>query len=377
MEKCIRNSSGFSLVSVLIAVGLAGGLALVIMQLSGNMTSIESRSMASLDAKELLTEFRLILDDERHCRLSLAGEDPAASPVKFRKNDIDNLESDEGLPVEIWIGNIEGTNRARKKFSESDEQFKKYGKLTIESIRLFMNVGTGVYPDGNGSDLGTIRLKYSYLQNKVPKGYFQDFLVKVSFITNGGESTIQSCSRSSGSASNTTFKRANCTLSGYQNNFDQPVNFTCPGNKAFGGESSYHNSGNEDRRFQFNCCDVLNQDNTVLTRRLCFSSGTINHFDQDLFFTCPPGYLVTGTSSHHSNHHEDRVFSYSCCDYGGADSTVRWSDMNYSGWINNWDGPVNFNCGANEFICGVDSAHDNDKEDRRFAFKCCKAEALK
>lgn len=378
--KSIFNPSGFSLVSVLIATALAGGLALVVMQLSDNMSSIESRSMATLDAKELLTEFRLILDDERHCRLSLAGENPAASPVKFKKNEIDETDSEDGLPVEIWIGNIDGTSRAKKKFSESDDLYKKYGKIKIESIRLYMNNSPGSsYPPGPGSDLGTLRLKYSFFQNKVEKGYLKDFLVRVSFTTSGAESTIQSCSRTDSGSSTVALKRANCSTSANVNNYDQPVNFTCPGSKAISGESSIHHSGYEDRMFSYICCDVLDQSNTVLPRRSCYTSGEVNDLKDIVNFTCPQGFFIVGTNSEHFNSpNEDRRFSYTCCDYGEADAITRWSNVTYSGWVNDWDDPVNFTCGADEFICGMVSRYShNSANDRLFAFRCCKGEVHK
>lgn len=48
----------------------------------------------------------------------------------------------------------------------------------------------------------------------------------------------------------------NCTWSGYVNNFDAVVNYTCPGDKVLKGVYSTHDNGREDRRFNYQCCSM-------------------------------------------------------------------------------------------------------------------------
>ena len=40
------------------------------------------------------------------------------------------------------------------------------------------------------------------------------------------------------------------------------------------------------------------------------------------------------------------------------------------GWKNDWDQPLNFECGAGQYIYRMKSYHDNKKEDRRWDFEC-------
>jgi len=51
----------------------------------------------------------------------------------------------------------------------------------------------------------------------------------------------------------------NCYSSGYVNHFDYPINFRCPGNKVMVRAESYHTNGTEDRRWKFECCDLVIQ----------------------------------------------------------------------------------------------------------------------
>ena len=40
---------------------------------------------------------------------------------------------------------------------------------------------------------------------------------------------------------------------------------------------------------------------------------------------------------------------------------------------NDFNGPIVFSCGENQYIAGVESYHDNSKGDRRWKFTCCSA----
>ena len=72
--------------------------------------------------------------------------------------------------------------------------------------------------------------------------------------------------------------------------------------------------------------------------------------------------------SEHDNGAEDRVWEWSCRRIAQTDfDRVHWSDWT----VNDFDQPFMFLCPSNEFLCGVDSYHDNGPEDRRFNFKCC------
>src|SRR5690606_28649145 len=97
----LENQKGFSLVQVMVAIGLAGGLSLMVLKISQNMSTVPDETERSSEENELRLELRMILDNSDHCSVSLAGLDPVGSPVKFRKKDIDEIPN-EGLTVELF-----------------------------------------------------------------------------------------------------------------------------------------------------------------------------------------------------------------------------------------------------------------------------------
>lgn len=161
----LKDQKGFSLVQVMVVIGILGGLSIAFMQITRNMGQVRTSFQSASDEFELKTSIRMLLDDERHCRVSLAGNGPQgspSSPVIFNKVDID--EDDEGLDIALYLSNQAGDTRTVKKFNGannpgSDDQ-SKYGKLRIQSIKLMMNNGTGSnYTDSPAhNDIGVIRV---------------------------------------------------------------------------------------------------------------------------------------------------------------------------------------------------------------------------
>ena len=103
-----------------------------------------------------------------------------------------------------------------------------------------------------------------------------------------------------------------------------------------------------------------------------WESGELNGFDQQVFATCPKNMFIRTISSYHKNSTEDRIFSMTCGKYLTGDKSkiyrqeVTWD----SNWANDWDRPLNYTCADGSFMVGMNSVHDNKKEDRRFRFAC-------
>lgn len=190
-----QNEEGFSLVNVLIGFALLGGLALGVMQVMKNISNGQNHLNSVSDEMELKTEVRMILDDERYCRISFAGNGSPATPVtpvKFNKTSAD--EESEGLNVELWMSNQAGNIRTVKKLSATDSSKNTYGKLNIISMKLLFKNGVGSnYSQSTGhNDIGELRITYQRgKQNKISR-----FPVRVGLKTDSaGLSTILSCSR--------------------------------------------------------------------------------------------------------------------------------------------------------------------------------------
>jgi len=144
----------------------------------------------------------------------------------------------------------------------------------------------------------------------------------------------------------------------YVNSMDAKVDFTCP-DGALTRMISKHSDGAEDRRWKFGCnsvCGTLSGQTT---------SGWVNDWDDAMDYSCPSNQVVTGLYSVHNNGKEDREWKVRCATYSEGLTSGQWSD-----WVNGWDGDMDYACPHNTLITGLKSVHNNGKEDRRFKVKC-------
>jgi len=191
--------NGFSLVQVMISVALLGSVSLAFMQLMKNMDQGNIRAKSSADESELRSEIKMIIDNEKFCRISLAGNGNEGSPtvpVTFQKTNID--QDTEGLNVELWLSNQAGNTRTIKRFSGTNTTKSTYGNITIKSIKLIMNNGTGINYSAstNHSDVGKLKIMIEKkMGTSDGRDLLLDFPVNVQMSTNaGGVTTILSCS---------------------------------------------------------------------------------------------------------------------------------------------------------------------------------------
>ncbi|XP_041376982.1 dermatopontin-like [Gigantopelta aegis] len=102
----------------------------------------------------------------------------------------------------------------------------------------------------------------------------------------------------------------------------------------------------------------------------CVWSGYVNDFDQPLLFQCPNNGVITGISSYHNNNAEDRRFKFHCCSISGRSLTNCRFSLSYS---NTFDGYLNFYVPNNQVLKGAFSYHSNGAEDRRWKFEVCQS----
>ena len=128
------------------------------------------------------------------------------------------------------------------------------------------------------------------------------------------------------------------------------------------GLVSYHDNYREDRRWRFY------HGSTDLRCVQGNWSGYKNSWDGWLSFSCPDRSVLNGVQSTHDNHREDRRWKFKCCrlpDY------VVVARNGYTGYVNSWDGRMAWSCPrVNEAVVGVYSKHNNHREDRRWKFQC-------
>eukprot|EP00483_Globobulimina_turgida_P002560 UN02564 len=73
---------------------------------------------------------------------------------------------------------------------------------------------------------------------------------------------------------------------------------------------SYHDSGKEDRRFTFTCGLLDNEEHELVN---CGLTGYLNEYDGELDFHCPNNGVIRGIESWHDSYYEDRQFRFDCC----------------------------------------------------------------
>nr|XP_022293951.1 hemagglutinin/amebocyte aggregation factor-like isoform X3 [Crassostrea virginica] len=127
----------------------------------------------------------------------------------------------------------------------------------------------------------------------------------------------------------------------WKNDWDRPLNFQCSSRKSSIHQIvSYHDNKMEDRRFDFNCRHVP----SVVGPVSCSLSGYVNDFDAPVLYSCPnggyinghchrncswtnwvndwdsyfnyfvpSGYVIRSVHSIHDNHREDRRFQFEIC----------------------------------------------------------------
>ncbi|XP_073706335.1 hemagglutinin/amebocyte aggregation factor-like [Garra rufa] len=147
---------------------------------------------------------------------------------------------------------------------------------------------------------------------------------------------------------------------GWHNRYDGLLNFNCPGGQSISSITSEHNNKHEDRIWDFGCQATYGQTSQ------CYWTGYVNDFDQVLMFECPPQHVITGMISYHSNAHEDRRWKFYCCRSPCITSSCHWTS-----YVNSFDEYFHWTVPDQNVLVGVHSYHQNREEDRRWRYKVC------
>ena len=178
---------------VMVLSGIVGGLSLVMLRTLDIVNKRGREASNLLDEAGLRKTVEDLLADPRHCKVSLAGG-TADPPVTFTKSNIDGV-SDTGMAVELYASNSAGTARGGKKLSGTDNAKKKFGKLTVDSIRLVLDSSTGAHTNGQANeDTGVVNVGYTVKVKKHSKAKSMSFRISVEANTNNsGVSTLTGC----------------------------------------------------------------------------------------------------------------------------------------------------------------------------------------
>ncbi|KAK7453349.1 hypothetical protein BaRGS_00039640, partial [Batillaria attramentaria] len=151
-------------------------------------------------------------------------------------------------------------------------------------------------------------------------------------------------------------------VSGWANDMDNALSFQCPSGQSINAIVSYHHNHYEDRRWKFACKATAGiTDN-------CSWSGYANNWDEVMSFSCAGQSVIAGWSSDHHNHYEDRRMKFRCCQ---LQTGAVLTNCALSGNANSLDGWLKYGVPANKLLYGVTSWHSNHHEDRVFRFQTC------
>merc|ERR1712022_60107 len=140
---------------------------------------------------------------------------------------------------------------------------------------------------------------------------------------------------------------------GHINGWDAHMNWHTNGHTYVSGLRAWHNNGREDRRFS----PLVTNIGSTQTGRIL--TGWVNNMDGRFDYTCPHNKAIVGFYSYHNNGNEDRRWRFYCAGFHG----VGFRAGGWPGWQARWDAYFAIGCGHNPAI-GFSSYHNNHKEDR-------------
>ncbi|EGD80936.1 hypothetical protein PTSG_01519 [Salpingoeca rosetta] len=150
--------------------------------------------------------------------------------------------------------------------------------------------------------------------------------------------------------------------------FAQEFNVACPNGQGFRGLRSIHEN-EYDRKWRFLCEDVGYGPNDNVAK-----FGTLEdrkeNYDHPQTVVCPRHHYLAGALSKFHGHYSDRLWIWTCRQ--ATDAVL--SNCQRGDYVNNWDEQFKFIASDNRVITGVNSYHDNNKEDRRFRFTTCRVD---
>jgi len=148
----------------------------------------------------------------------------------------------------------------------------------------------------------------------------------------------------------------------YHTKYDIAFHIQCSAGSSIGYISSNHDNNKEDRTWKFTCTPH------VSISDICWWSGYVNAYDASFNFQCPFNAALTGIDSHHDNNKEDRQFKFKCC---AAYRAGMPSECKTTEYLNKFDGSLHYTVSEGRVMTGMKSYHDNHYEDRKFAVKTC------
>ena len=193
------NPKGFSMVGVMVAAGMLGGLSLAVSEIISQI-AMGRREIASVQNQfEIQKEIALLLSKPKHCKASMIWQTSDGTDLgtteSFQKINIDDYTGGQARRVELWTSSDANGARGAKKFADG----QAYGRITVKSIMLSLDSSTSPHPLGQAAhtDLGTLHVVVTKkIGRNTDRDYLLNFPLEVEVTTSTGApvtSIIQSC----------------------------------------------------------------------------------------------------------------------------------------------------------------------------------------
>ncbi|XP_070569333.1 hemagglutinin/amebocyte aggregation factor-like [Ptychodera flava] len=146
------------------------------------------------------------------------------------------------------------------------------------------------------------------------------------------------------------------------NDWEEAVYFTCQPNEVIHRIASVHWNSKEDRLWGFECAAAPSN----FTQ--CVWSGYANNYDSILNFQCFSNAVIAGVHSVFDKSHDDRQWQYLCCELSG---NLAMTTCIQTPYVNEYDEDLDYKMPDQYYWRGVHSTHSNNKEDRIWLFNSC------
>lgn len=160
------------------------------------------------------------------------------------------------------------------------------------------------------------------------------------------------------------------TTTGFINTHTNVMDYSAPVGNAIVGFYCEHSNATEDRIWKVRYAPLTE---SVAGFTLGFGAEVdsidVNAIDGIMDYSAPDGHIITGMYSTYQPGN-DRIYRFRTrplIDTSGLGVVVLTNATN-TGWLNNFDGVLDFTAPQNTVITKVYSYHSNDHEDRRWVF---------
>lgn len=140
----LSNEKGFSLVSVMVAIGLAGGLALILMELSQQQSKQHSKALVDSELIEIYGQFNRVISKAESCGATFVGLQRGDKVMEFRYSFDENAE-----PFAV-VDDVE--------LDQGGKPFRKGMKMQVVEMKLLADSNNNQIYDDYENDPDPLRV---------------------------------------------------------------------------------------------------------------------------------------------------------------------------------------------------------------------------